>query len=634
MDLASAERGGAPPPAGALSGARASGRACLRLPSAKIAGLLLALRPHLCHIGMQPPRAADIIALMGTRKSRAYAERTRILHVLTAEQRHARPDLEALSRRVLRFVFDHPGAVHSHGHRRSYSDEFRRLLIDLREEHRGVSLVAFSRAVEVPLPTLREWLSAARVLDDPERAGRRQPATTAAGDGRQQGQADEEACRQGAGCAACSATVGDASTAAHARQARSGRRGRRWRLPRSHDSALRGSFTTFFPGAQWVSDGTSLPVEIDGERWDFNLQLVVDTHTGALVGASVRDHEDSRAVIESFADAVQTTGAPPLALLLDNRPCNRSARIADALGDATGLMYATKGRPQNKAHVEGAFGLFALQVPPIRLECGDPRQLARQVLELVVTTWARTLNQRPRRDRGGRSRVQLYHSEQPDAEKRCATREMAREYLQRRRARAQSARKERCLQRMLAAQAFLELDLGEPEGRLAWAVARYPLDAIVAGRATYEAKQAAKTLPEFSDRENRARYFHAIVRNIAEEEEGLHVAERLLLRRREAHACVLRRLEARRATFAPESAPEALIPAVIDEMMTATSRVEQHFWSEAVMQAIRRAAGLRPDAQDEFYRHAARRILATRRAPYRERLAAVRTLAATLVPLS
>jgi hypothetical protein len=59
-----------------------------------------------------------------------------------------------------------------------------------------------------------------------------------------------------------------------------------------------------------------------------------------------------------------TTGAPSLALLLDHRPSSHTPEV-DAALDNTMRIRATPERPQNKAHVEGAFGLFAQKVPPI-----------------------------------------------------------------------------------------------------------------------------------------------------------------------------------------------------------------------------------------------------------------------------
>ena len=133
------------------------------------------------------------------------------------------------------------------------------------------------------------------------------------------------------------------------------------------DEALRNSFELFFPGAQWVGDGKQLAIVIDGKTFHRNLELVVDAASGAAVGISVRDEEDSAAVVQAFTQGVQTTGGTPLALLLDNRPSNHTPQVDAALDD-TLRIRATLGRPQNKAHVEGCFGLFAQKVPPIVLD--------------------------------------------------------------------------------------------------------------------------------------------------------------------------------------------------------------------------------------------------------------------------
>jgi hypothetical protein len=162
----------------------------------------------------------------------------------------------------------------------------------------------------------------------------------------------------------------------------------RRRPGRSPDElALRNAFVTFFPGAQWVGDGTQVPVVIDGQRFTFNLELDVDAYSAALVGADVAETEDAAAVVAAFDDGVSTTGAPPLALLLDNRESNHTQTVADALGD-TIKIRATPGRAPNKAHVEGAFGLFEHTAPPLAVTATSPRQLAEQLLALVVKVYA------------------------------------------------------------------------------------------------------------------------------------------------------------------------------------------------------------------------------------------------------
>ena len=104
---------------------------------------------------------------------------------------------------------------------------------------------------------------------------------------------------------------------------------------------------TFFAGGQWVGDGKTVVAEVDGQRVACNLELDVDAHTGALVGLVVTPTEDAAAVVQTFEDALATTGASPLALLLDNKPSNHAPEVDQALGD-TLRIRATPFRPQNK----------------------------------------------------------------------------------------------------------------------------------------------------------------------------------------------------------------------------------------------------------------------------------------------
>lgn len=575
------------------------------LSPATLAGLLLAARPYLDRAGAPVPRAAAILVATGVGKSRAYVERAKVLRALAEDARPLQRELGALSHRTLRFLMDHPDAVRRSNRRRSYSHAFRHFLILLREEHQDIPLLAFARAVDVPLPTLRDWL---------RQAARSEPASCP----------DQEhgVVPRAPGERELAAGTGNRPPRTWARH----------QTCRRYDRALRGSFKTFFPGAQWVSDGTLLSTQVNGQRYDFNLQLTVDTHTAALVGASIRDHEDCQGVIESFRDGTRTTGEPPLFLLLDNRPSNHAARLAGAVHETT-VMYARKGRPQNKAHVEGAFGLFSHQVPPIHIEAKEPRELARQVLELVVTTWARTLNHRPRRDRSNRSRVELYRSPHLTAEAGAAAVRAAREYLERR-TRPRELSSAQMSRRALVADALARLGLDDSRCRLARAIERCPVDAILAGVATYEAKQAAGTLPAFADREAAGRYLLRIVGNIVEEDEGMRIAETLLRRRRDLHAQLIQTLEERHAALPGDASPKALLELLVAEALRTHDQVERRFWLDASVRAIRDAAAGQAEQEATLYRWAVRSILINTGVPYRERLSLVRVLTAGLLPLA
>jgi hypothetical protein len=594
---------------------------------------------------------AQVITATGTSRSRAYELRDAVLAALPSLQRpigrppappqEVAPEVTtALLRAVTNFVMEHPGCVHGTADRRCYGDAFRRFVLELREHHADVDVETFADATLVPLGTLKDWL--------------RTDAGAPSDNGALDEDADDEDGTTGATPASAQVQVvlsawetwhgsfGGFCDHLHDQHRIAfgpglisdilfvhGKRRPRRRGGRSPDErALRGAFETFFAGAQWVGDGWEVPITLNGHRFTHNVELMVDPASDAFVGLSIRDHEDSAAVTEALADAIANTGHAPLALLLDNKPSNHTEEVDAALGDDALRIRATQGRPQNKAHVEGAFGLFQRSMPALELHAQSPRDLAGQILGLVVQTCARLLNHRPRADRGGRSRVELYgepvNNEQIDQaraalEARRKKQELARATLE--------ARQDPHV-RALLDDAFTRLGLLDPERHIRAAIARYGYDLAVDAVAIFEAKRRVGTLPSGVD----ARYLLGIVRNLAEQREGVAIAEELLRAR----------LDARDRLLAPlvrlRDAARLDVPGLRDRVLhftdlalTAARGVDRLFWLRAVAEEIVLHASAEPAP---LVRDAARRIHAAHRVPYRERQEAVRTITARVVPLT
>lgn len=608
-----------------------------------IAGLLLAAVSELRRLALPHPTTDALLAATGAGRSRAYALKDRILALLPELSRPVgRPAAlgpavpsnvaATISQRVLRFVADHPGAI-SGGRRRRYSDGFRHFVLELCDEHRDVELKTIAEASCVPLGTLKDWLSggnkdatepatqAAVASTDPVTSGRVQMVV--------------EQWRRWDGSfsdfyrhVSFELRIPFGRSLISSILEQHGERTPRRRSGRSPDEkALRGAFETFFAGAQWEGDGTPIAVQVGDQRFAFNLELNVDANTSAIVGASIRDEEDSAAVVEAFEDGVQTTGAPPLAELLDNRSCNHTVEVDDGLGDVIRIR-ATKGRGQSKAHVEGAFGLFAQVVPLLAITATAPKKIARQVLWLVVQTWGRTLNHRPRRDRGGSSRVDLYTNASPTPDQI----EQARLALQQRRKRQEQARRTLTARqdpvvRRLLDDAFARLGIDDPTGSARSAIARYPLDAVVNGVASFEGKRLADTLPKGVD----GRYLLGIVKNISATDEGLMITETLLRLRIEARDQLLIPLQrSLDDTLRRLADPLENLKTLIDRALAADRQLDRVFWLGA-------AADLIADQHDSRHtallRFAARRIHATFSVPVDERQPAVRFLCSRVIPL-
>lgn len=610
------------------------------VPPVAIAGLLLCARPHLSRLGFAAPGSAEILQQTGAGRTRAYEIKdtldAQLGTLVRPVGRPTRPapdgdavaDSSALAAQVRDFVMDHPGCVSGGPKRRHYSDDFRCFVLELRAKRGDLELGTFARGVGVPRPTLELWLAdpeppvpAPRPSWDPDPArGPRVESVLAAWQSWQGPfTAFVEHVRSGL-CIPYGHTLIASILAAH------GQRRPKRRPGRSPDEkALRGAFSTFFAGSQWEADGTTLGVRINDRVYCFNLELEVDAHTTAIVGASLRDEEDSTAVIAAFRDGVMTAGAPPLAQLLDNKPANHSPAVLEALGD-TLCIPITPGRPQNDAHVEGTFGLFKSAAPDLVVSARTGRELAAAIVCLVVTAWARATNHRPRKDRGGRSRVDLYQ-DKPTPEEVVAAKKALAERLRRQElARKTLEARTNPVLRALLDDAFEKLGLEDEAGNVRNAIARYPRDAVLAGIATFEGKRTAGTLPASAG----ARYLLGIVRNIAQRTEGIAISEALLRARLAARDRILLAFVATRdQILAQQPDPASAVDQLVRTALATDSHLERIFFLGAAADLIRVGSGPKL-----LFERAARRIHSAFRIPHADRLDASRFLADRVVPLS
>jgi len=622
------------------------------------AAVLFAARSLCLHLALPHPSAEEILTATGATRSRAYELCAALIALLPTLTRPCgrpvqpnaapapAPSADGLTAAVLSYVMQHPGCARARGQRQGYSDEFRHFIVQLRAEHAGLAVEDFSLRCGIPLGTLKQWLA------QPRPAPASAPVATSEADE----VATQDSGEHSAKLAQIETVLAEWKTwrgsfvdfTAHVQHHLRVPMGRQLiagileahgvRLPRKRQGrspdelALRGAFETFFPGAQWVGDGMAVRVVLGGEAFTFNLQLEVDAHTSAWVGLSVRDTEDSAGVIESFESGVATTGSAPLAQLLDNKACNHTPEVDAVLTPAGTLrMRATRGRPQNKAHVEGAFGLFSQEVPPLALDTHkSSRSFARDLLLLVSLTFARAINHRPRADRGGRSRFELYADKPTDEQIQQARRALEERHRKQELARATLEARQRPEVRALLDDHFARLGLLDPERHIRMAIARYPFDAIVNGIAIFTGKRRAGTVPECDE----ARYLLGIVRNVAARREGECIAEALLALRREARDKVLAMLEIERNNICHAS--RAVLDVITDCVARALDtdrKLDRLFWLGALAGEVQGRA-LAGRQRDDLFGVAARVINTSFRVPPRERQDAMLFLADRLMPLN
>ena len=607
---------------------------------AVVAALLLAARSRLAEFGLAHPTVREIVVAAGSSHTQAYELKGRIEELLGDLTRPCgrpkSPELEPapleLVVKVRDYLFEHPGCVTPGKVRREYSVGFRQFAIELAGRHSELARNILANAIGVPLGTLKDWLASPPV-EKPQPPAKPEPPDVSSPRGLQiETVLSQWRLWKGGFVAFCDhlqrhCGIPFRRTLIASLLNAAGSRIPKKRPGRSPDElALRGAFETFFPHAQWVGDGTMIPVEVDGELRVFNLELHVDPYSGAFLGADVGLVEDSSAVIAALHDAIQSTGRQPLALLLDNKPCNHTEDVHQAV-DPTMLIRATAYRAQNKAHCEGGFGLLKPNLDGLTLCGSSPEQRAMSFLRCLVTAACRAINHRPRRDRGGRSRFDLLGDQPTPEEVEEAQRALTERLRKQQRRRKTLAARQDPVVRAILGDAFGRLGLEDPEGHFLTTIARYPLDAVVEGIATYEGRQRAGSLPEGVD----ARYLAGIVRNIAQDRESYEIADALWDGRIDARDRLAQRLEhQQRKILANCPDPEQLAKAYADRALESASRISLVFWLSAAAKIIcARPAG----RQRPLFRLVTLRIQANYDVSQRARQAAIRFLVAKIHPL-
>ena len=609
------------------------------------AALLLLARPLLEEFGLPHPTAEQVLTKTGARHSNAYEIKNKLAAILpTLTRPVGRPKepepspcsntTQEISLAVIDFVYDHPGCVHENKKRRCYSDTFRRYILELGDKYHELSLSDLAATTHIPVGTLKYWSYRKQNSSDSSSQkpqGKSRPVVTS----QAKTILEQYSKWDGNFSAFCehlknNLRISWGRTQISSILERYGERSKRRRSGRSPDEkALKKSFQTFFPGAQWQGDGTPITVQVDKESFTFNLELITDSASAAAVGASVRDEEDSQVLIEAFNDGVHTTGAPPIAIIVDNRASNHTADVDNAISATDAMLIrSTLGRPQNKPHVEGAFGLFSQSVPDLKVSNTSAKILAKQILILVVLTWARTLNHKPQQSHGNLSRVDQYQNSAP-TEQEVAQARAALKELHRKQQQAYETRKARQdpVAKEILDKAFERLNLDDPDANIRSAIARYPLDAITNGIAIFEGKQLSKTLPSTAD----GRYLLGIVRNVSEKQEGLKITEELLRERLAARDYMLSPLFDNLEHILQNTKDDhERLKKIIDHSLMADRNIDRLFWLSSVSDQIL----IRPSAvHAELVRFFSRRVFASFDIPYAERLTMVQYVTSKVILL-
>ena len=557
--------------------------------------------------------------------------------------READHELERLRIRVavLEYRIDHPGSWVTGG-RTVYAAALRDFVLDLAQRHAvGTKMTQadFAAACDIPLPTLKDWRAGEVVqLDLPLSASSStseepEPAAETAESVAKPGAADRTLETEPT-CSLTQTPSNDgvrfslemcrilrewerwqgsfAGFVAHLRDLGL-RYGKTWLMGLLYLAAARkllrrpppqpqarGSTFRPLPGLQWTSDGKQFDVVVDGETYTITWQPMVDVGSAAFVGSAVRPEEDTAGVLKSLNDGIETTGASPAALLVDNKACNKSAALEEGLPADTFLMHSTVGRAQNKATVEGSFGLFAQDLGPVvaAVDTSTPERVAQTVGEAVVRAYAQGRNQKPRRD--GQTRREIYLDTLRPPEKVAADIERLRaikERIDTREAREAARRDPRVMAAIeQACRRFAFFD----DGDIAVSLRDLPLAAIESATAIYAAKLDAGSLPL----DVGLRYFAGIARNWHTEFELRRFEDHLVDVLRHRDDVVLVHLEDKANALNTRDLSERLLAIIGELLATEHHPAAQSFWRRRLVAEAATAL--------EALRDALRRLLCAR----------------------
>jgi len=165
----------------------------------------------------------------------------------------------------------------------------------------------------------------------------------------------------------------------------------RRRRPRFYQSLRQG-----IPNGLISVDGSEFTVWVDQTPYKFNLELCIDVESYCHTGFSVSDSETSQEFIKVI-EAHNASWGTPIGLVSDHGSANLSdeSRAYLEQNDIEALP-AGPANPKGNGTVEGAFSEMKGVIGTIDFETLSPRNLAKTILEKVVSIYISMRNRLPR----------------------------------------------------------------------------------------------------------------------------------------------------------------------------------------------------------------------------------------------
>ena len=143
-------------------------------------------------------------------------------------------------------------------------------------------------------------------------------------------------------------------------------------------------------------DGSEFTVWIDHMPYKFNLELSVDVDSFCHTASSVSDSETTEEFIKVM-EAHKASWGPPIGLVSDHGSANLSDEaVVYPNRNNIEILLAGPGNPKGNGTCESAFSGMKEVIGTINLATLSPRNLARAILEKIVTIYVAMRNRLPR----------------------------------------------------------------------------------------------------------------------------------------------------------------------------------------------------------------------------------------------
>jgi hypothetical protein len=142
-------------------------------------------------------------------------------------------------------------------------------------------------------------------------------------------------------------------------------------------------------------DGSQMVVWLDEDPYKFNVELGVDVKTFDHTSFSIGDSESSAELIKVL-EAHREKWGDPVGVLFDHRSSNLSEEVGKYLkGHGIEIVPAGPYNAKGNGTDEGAFSQMKQALGMIRLNVSSPRELARSVLEKLISLYISMRNRIP-----------------------------------------------------------------------------------------------------------------------------------------------------------------------------------------------------------------------------------------------